>query len=246
MSAILRITSLTGSSELEFSGGGRVRPLIVTRRPRARTMRLSVDPRDGAVRLTLPPRTALRPALAWVESKRAWIEAALAALPAPQVIADGGTVPFEGTTLTIDWREGAPRAIRREENRLVLGGPRDAIGTRVLRWLRAEAARVLEAETRACGARAGVTIGRVGVGDPRTRWGSCSSAGDIRYSWRLILAPPAVREATVAHEVAHRLHMHHGPAFHAAVRDMLGRDPAAERAWLRTHGTSLQRVGREG
>lgn len=237
---------MTGSSEPHFIGGGRVRPLIVTRRPRARTMRLSVDPRDGAVRLTLPPRAALRPALAWVESKRTWIESALAALPAPHVIAAGGTVPFEGAALTIDWRENAPRAIRREEDRLVLGGPRDAIGARVLRWLRAEAARVLEAETRAFGARAGVSIGRVAVGDPRTRWGSCSSAGDIRYSWRLILAPPAVREATVAHEVAHRLHMNHGPAFHAAVQALLGRDPAGERAWLRAHGSALQQVGRGG
>ncbi|MET0269027.1 MAG: SprT family zinc-dependent metalloprotease [Sphingomonas sp.] len=206
-------------------------------------MRLTVDPRDGAVRLTLPPRAALRPALAWVEGKRDWIEGVLATLPASQAITPGGTVPFEGGALAIDWRAGGSRTPTREGDRLHLGGAVASVEARVLRWLRAEAAHVLEAETRAFGARAGVTIGRVSVGDPRARWGSCSARGDIRYSWRLILAPPAVREATVAHEVGHRLHMNHGPAFHAAVRDLLGRDPAAERAWLRAHGASLHRLG---
>ena len=73
---------------------------------------------------------------------------------------------------------------------------------------------------------------------------SCTSSGDIAYSWRLILMPPGVREATVAHEVAHRLHMHHGPEFHDAVKRLLGRDPKTERAWLKAHGSAMQRVGR--
>ena len=91
--------------------------------------------------------------------------------------------------------------------------------------------------------RAGVTVARVRVGDARTRWGSCSSSGDIAYSWRLILMPVAVRHAIVAHEVAHRLHMHHGPAFHDAVERLLGHDPKAERAWLKAHGAEMHRFG---
>ncbi len=246
MSAISRIILSIGSSEPVFTGGGRTRPLIVTRRPQARNMRLSVDPRDGAVRLTLPKRAALRPALAWVEEKRPWIEAALAALPGAQAITPGGSVPFDGGTLRIDWRENGSRVVRRQDDALSLGGPAESVAPRVLRWLRREAVVRLDAETRDYGVRAGVSIGRVAVGDPRARWGSCSSSGDIRYSWRLIMAPSAVRESTVAHEVAHRLHMDHSPAFHAAVRSLLGRDPAADRAWLRLHGASLYWIGREG
>jgi predicted metal-dependent hydrolase len=232
------------AADLVFSGGGRIRPLVVTRRPQARRMRLTVDPRDGTVRLSLPSRAALRPALAWVEEKRGWIEATLATVPGPQAIAPGGTIPFEGGTLKIDWQVDGSRIIRREGDRLLLGGPAESVSPRILRWLRREALARLDAETRLFGTRAGVLIGRVGVGDPRSRWGSCSSSGDIRYSWRLILAPPAVREATVAHEVAHRLHMDHSPAFHAAVNALLGRDPAPDRAWLRAHGASLYRIGR--
>ena len=239
------ITSSTANSEPRFSGGGRTRTLVVRRSGVARRMRLAVDPRDGAVRLTLPARAALRPALAWAESKRGWIEAALSALPPPMPFGPGATLPFEGRDVTIAWDETAPRRITLAGDRLIVGGPRELVGARVLRWLRETARTTLEAETRAIAAAAGITVGRVGLGDPRGRWGSCSASGDIRYSWRLILAPPEVRRATVAHEVAHRLHMHHGPEFHEAVAGLLGYEPKAERAWLKVHGARLQAVGRE-
>jgi len=207
-------------------------------------MRLAVDPRDGAVKLTLPRRAALGPALKWAESQRAWVERALAKLPAEEALGPGSVIPFEGGELTVEWRSGGSRTVKREGDRLVVGGPEEMVKARLLRWLRAEAARTLEAETRSVAARAGVTVGRVRVGDPRSRWGSCSSSGDIAYSWRLILMPPAVREATVVHEVAHRLHMHHGPEFHEEVERLLGRAPKAERAWLKVHGAAMHRVGR--
>ena len=208
-------------------------------------MRLSVDPRDGTVRLSLPTRAALRPALAWAEEKRGWIEGALAVLPRPQPIAPGAAIPLEGRLVQIEWQSTGSRTVRRDADRLIVGGPEEAVAARVLRWLRREAAVRLDAETRDFADRADVTVGRVGIGDPRSRWGSCTHGGDIRYSWRLILAPPEVREATVAHEVAHRLHMDHSPAFHAAVTRLLGREPKAERHWLRTHGSGLYWLGRE-
>jgi predicted metal-dependent hydrolase len=218
--------------------------LTVRRSALARRMRLAVDPRDGAVKLTLPRRAAIGPALKWAESQRAWVERALAKLPAQETLGPGSVIPFEGVDLQIEWRAGGSRTVKREGDRLIVGGPEEMVKARVLRWLRAEAARVLEAETRKVAARAGVTVGRVRVGDPRSRWGSCSSSGDIAYSWRLILMPPAVREATVVHEVAHRLHMHHGPEFHDEVERLLGRAPKTERAWLKAHGAAMHRVGR--
>jgi predicted metal-dependent hydrolase len=237
------ITLSTGSSEPVFSGGGRTRALTIKRSAQARRMRLAVDPRDGSVRLTLPRRAGLKQAIAWAESQRGWIEAALEALPAPQVFGLGASFPFDGQMLTLAWTPG-PRAVRIEGDAMLVGGPESMATGRALRWMRDEGQRRLEAETRIFAARAGVTIGRVRVGDPRTRWGSCSGSGDIAYSWRLILMPPAVREAIVAHEVVHRLHMHHGPEFHAAVKNLLGREPKAERAWLRANGSGIHGVGR--
>lgn len=134
--------------------------------------------------------------------------------------------------------------MRRADDRLILSGPPATLSRRVETWLRGEALRLLEADTAFYAARAGVAITRVTVGDPRGRWGSCSSSGAIRYSWRLVLAPSAVRRATAAHEVAHRVHMNHSPAFHALVKDLYGADPAPSRQWLRTHGAALHWYGR--
>ena len=90
-------------------------------------------------------------------------------------------------------------------------------------------------------AHAGLRVGRIGIGDPRSRWGSCTHDGDLRYSWRLILAPDHVRRATVAHEVAHLRHMDHGADFHALVDELHDGDVGAARAWLRREGRGLHR-----
>lgn len=244
MQAIWKIISSQTEAEPVFSGGEHVRPLIVVRSPRARQMRLIVSPSDGNVRLTIPRRAALAEAQRWAESKRSWVEAQLAALPEPQPICPGMMLPLAGENVKLDWSERYPRKPRQSGSVVHAGGPLDTLPLRMLRWMKSEAQGLLEAESRELAMRLGVTLGRVGVGDPVSRWGSCSPSGDLRYSWRLILAPASVRRATVAHEVAHRVHMNHGPHFHALVAELLGDDPAPARRWLRTHGAKLHWFGR--
>jgi predicted metal-dependent hydrolase len=246
MPATSNIILSTASSDLVFAGGGRERRLVVRRFDHARAMRLSVDPRDGAVLLSLPRRLSLAKALRWAEERREWVERALAELPRPLTIEPGAILPFDGGRLTVDWQRDAPRSPVLVGDRLCLGGPAESVARRVLAWLRAEAGRVLAAETRALAVAHDIVVHRISVGDPRSRWGSCSAAGDIRYSWRLIMAPAAVRHATVAHELAHRVHMNHGLEFHALVAELLGADPTPARAWLKRHGTELYWVGAPG
>ena len=117
---------------------------------------------------------------------------------------------------------------------------------RLVRWLKREALTLLGRETMEFAAHASVSIGKIGIGDPGTRWGSCAHNGDIRYSWRLILAPEFVRRATVAHEVAHRVHMDHSANFHAKVTEIYDGDPGKARTWLRTNGARLHWFGRQG
>jgi predicted metal-dependent hydrolase len=240
------ILSTVTTSDLIFNGGGRERPLVIVRRPRARSMRLTIDPRDASVLLSLPSRAALRPALAWAAGKRDWIENELARLPNPQPIASGMVFSFAGETVQLNWTPTATRTVRRADGVLNVGGPAESLSARLLRYLRREALTVLEYETRVLAARHGIVIRNVAVGDPKSRWGSCASSGDIRYSWRLILAPSEVRKATVAHEVAHRVHMNHGTAFHALVAELHGSDPKSSRQWLRSHGAALHWFGSDG
>lgn len=209
-------------------------------------MRLRVDQRTGGVVLTVPRRVSKKKAIQWAMGHRAWVEETLARIPSRSPIAPGSTISYLGLPYQIDWCPERPRTIRVEEGRLLVGGPSDGLEPRILRWLKREALALLTRETREYAAKAGVTVERIGVGDPVSRWGSCSSSGAIRYSWRLILAPAFVRRATVAHEVAHRAHMNHGPDFHALVRKILVDDPAPARDWLKREGAALHRIGSKG
>lgn len=216
----------------------------VVRHPTARRIRLAFDPASGRAKLVVPRRASARAALAWAEQHRGWIAAQRAAMPQARPFVDGATIPFGDAQLTIAWTPGRSRRVLRAGDMLRLEGPPETIGRRIENWLRAEALRLLSGDTADYAARAGVGVGKVAIGDPRTRWGSCSSTGTIRYSWRLVLAPEAVRRATAAHEVAHRVHMDHSPAFHALVARLYGSDPAPQRQWLRANGASLHWFGR--
>ncbi len=232
------------TSELIFSGGGREQPLVIVRRRDAKGMRLSIDPRDASVRLSLPLRAPLRPALAWAAGKRAWIEGELAKMPCGDPIVPGMSLSVAGEIVALDWSPSHPRNPVLGSGHLRVGGPIEQMPARVLRFLKRVALETLARETRDLAAAHNITIANVGVGDPKSRWGSCASSGDIRYSWRLILAPSHVRLATVAHEVAHRVHMNHSREFHALVAALYGADPAPARRWLRANGTALHWVGR--
>jgi predicted metal-dependent hydrolase len=232
------------TSDLMFSGGGREQPLVIVRRRGAKGMRLSVDPRDASVRLSLPLRTPLRPALAWAAGKRAWVEAELAKMPVGQPIIPGMILSVAGDDVLLDWSAAYPRNPSLGTGQLRVGGPIEQMPARVLRFLKRLALETLTRETFDLARGHSITIAKVGVGDPKSRWGSCASSGDIRYSWRLILAPSPVRQATVAHEVAHRIHMNHSQEFHALVVKLYGADPAPARRWLRANGTALHWFGR--
>lgn len=216
-------------------------PVRVRRSAKAKTYRLSLDRALGELRLSLPLRADVKRALGWAQGHEGWVRTQLAAQPALVTLGDGVTFPFEGRDLRICWTAGTSRSIRVEDNQLLLGGAAESVPQRVVRWLKARARAVLETDTLAMAQDHGLIVASVGIGDPRSRWASCSASGGIRYSWRLILCPPDVRRATVAHELAHLLHMDHSPAFHAAHRRILGEDPRPARAWLRAHGSALHR-----
>ena len=84
----------------------------------------------------------------------------------------------------------------------------------------------------------GVTYGRITIREQKTRWGSCSAAGNLNFNWRLILAPEPVLDYVVVHELAHRREMNHSKAFYDIVRSVLPDYKEAQK-WLRRNGSSL-------
>src|SRR5205085_5396950 len=127
--------------------------------------------------------------------------------------APGATIMIEGRSVRISWKEGAPRMPRLDGDELHCGGPEAGVARRVELFLKRLALETMSGEVADYASSAGTSARQVSVGDAGSRWGSCSSQGRIRLSWRLILAPPEARRFVAAHEVAHLVHLNHGPEF---------------------------------
>lgn len=210
----------------------------------ARRLRLRFDEASGKLKLTCPARTSRRAALAWALDQRDWVEKQLARAAPPEPFAPDAIIPLEGRDVRITWAPEFPRLPALVGDELRCGGPLEALPRRVTAFLKSLALQRMSDDAAKFAAKAGVAVRSIAVGDASSRWGSCSSEGRIRLSWRLILASPNVRRYVVAHEVAHLKHMNHGPEFKAFEAELFGPGLAEARAELRRLGTRLRRVGR--
>jgi predicted metal-dependent hydrolase len=209
----------------------------VQRSARARRVRVSVEG-DGAVRVTLPPRAPARAAAEAVRELAPWIERRRRALEraAQEVERPAGTVPYLGSVLRLQPQPGRERVHRRGDVLLVpVGEPRDALERWYRRAARAEIAPRLDAAV----ARAGTTYSGLTIRSQRTRWASCSSSGGMSFNWRLLLAPVAVLDYVVEHEVCHLEVMDHSPRFWALLESRVP-DWREHSRWLRRYGSTLR------
>ena len=102
-------------------------------------------------------------------------------------------------------------------------------------FLKREAKRELDAASKRYAAMLCVTLKRVAIRDQTSRWGSCTAAGVLSYSWRLILAPPHVLDYLAAHEVAHLVEMNHSQRFWRTVARLVP-DYASRKSEIRREG----------
>ena len=220
------------------------RPLKIVRRRSARRFILRLDDEDDAVILTLPRYASFAAALRFLEDNRGWIERRLDELPPRVAFADGVEIPILGVPHVIRHRtESRGRGAAWLETGVlcVAGDPRH-LTRRVTDFLRELARHELGLRARAMAASIGRRVLRISVRDTKTRWGSCAHDGALCFSWRLILAPAAVVDYVVAHEIAHLKHMNHGTRFWRAVEE-LAPGSGAQRSWLRRNRARLLRFG---
>lgn len=212
----------------------------------ARRVRLRLDERERILKVTHP--RAMRPsaALAWAARQKDWVAEQIGRILPAEPFVPGAVIPIDGADLELCWSASAPRTPRLEGARLTCGGPREAFSGRIESFLKRLALAKLSEETAAIAATIGVRPSSVRVGDASTRWGSCSSSGTIRYSWRLILAPPEARRYVVCHEVAHLRHLDHGREFRALEQTLFGGSTAAAEQLLRRTAPRLRRIGLAG
>jgi predicted metal-dependent hydrolase len=178
-------------------------PILVRRNRRAARMTLRLSPDGQAARLSLPVWLPLRDGLAFVESRRDWLAARLAAQPKQHFLSDGATIPLHGVPHLIRHAPEARRGVWAEEGVIYVSGQSEHLPRRLLDWLKLQARKEITAQVGKFAETAGVKPGRISIRDTRSRWGSCNHLGDLSFCWRLALAPSFVLNYVVAHEVAH-------------------------------------------
>jgi predicted metal-dependent hydrolase len=214
--------------------------------PRARQITIRLDPALDGVELVLPLGVPAHEGRRFLDERRDWIADRLARIPPRVRFAPGAAVPYLGAEHRVVHRREQRQPVCRTAGEIAVGGHREHMGRRLGDWLKAEARRVI---TPLVGDKA-ASLGdpwttrppRVAVRDPRRQWGSCSTRGTLSFSWRLIMAPEAVIDYVVAHEVAHLRQANHGRGFWALVAELTA-DVGGSRAWLRGNGAKLHRYG---
>ena len=196
--------------------------------------------------MVAPRERLLAQGLAFARTKTDWIAERLEARPVGTPLAPGGVVMLKGeaVTLVATGGAGAARLGRTEDGPAILsGGEGEAFSRRIENWFRRAARDFLVERTDVHLKTLGQKPVKVSIVDTRSRWGSCSPHNrSIRYSWRVIMAPPAVADYLAAHEVAHLVHADHSPAYWSVVTRLIG-DHRPHRRWLRDHGAALHAVG---
>lgn len=210
--------------------------VVLRRSAQARQLTLRVPFIGGDPVLTAPRRVADKAIDGFLMEREDWLRAALARTPQPVAIADGTVIPVEGNLHTVQLSKRRGIAAAQGVLHAPLGNPGGALSA----WLRGLARDRLATATVHYAAQLGVPSGKLTLRDPRSRWGSCTSDGNLMFSWRLIMAPTQVLDYVAAHEVAHLVEMNHSADFWTIV-DRLKPGWQEQRAWLRTDGADLHR-----
>ncbi|MEO1475940.1 MAG: SprT family zinc-dependent metalloprotease [Pseudomonadota bacterium] len=226
------------------TASGQTVPVRFEVNPRAKRLILRLDHKNREGVAVAPSARQLKDVAAFAEQRVDWLASRLDAIPAANALAEGSIIPLRGvaTSITAEGGGRLPRLIDGDQQTLSLPGAPDTLAARALRYLKREAKADFTRAVDHYAPLLGVNYRRISVKDTRSRWGSCTTDGNLSFSWRLILAEPFVLDYVAAHEVAHLIEMNHSPAFWANVEKVYP-DWKRASAWLKSNGAELHAVG---
>jgi predicted metal-dependent hydrolase len=183
---------------------------------------------------------------AWIKQKNALLQHADTTVELfNSTVTDGATLLFRGKkltlTITISMKKPAIHIIADTLLINLYGNHPMPIDTFLKQWYIKQAALILEERTKFWCKELEVTVNRIMIKDQKTRWGSCSSLGNINYNWRIVMAPDATINYLVIHELAHRTFLDHSKNFWYLVETHCP-DYIAQRLWLKQNGHILTRI----
>lgn len=229
--------------------GGAAIPYVLRVSARARRISLRISPASG-LEVVLPRGVGVARAEALLREKAEWVHGTLERMrrAAPPTVlpplVDGRVLPYAGRTVRLRIHTGTPAG----RYRAALDGDTLTLTVSALEegtiraalegWYRRQAAAVFAERLAVCN-RFGFAFGRVAIKEQKSRWGSCSRSGNLNFNWRLLLAPLAVLDYVVMHELAHLGEANHGPRFWALLATVCP-EHRERRRWLKVHGHELR------
>ena len=209
----------------------------VVRSPLAKRLTLRIDEKNHRPVLTVPRYCSQAKAIAFIESNHDWIVNMLARLPKPKGFSNGESLSFFGKNYIV-LHTPSQRGTCFEDGFLKVGGDVEFLHRRVLDYLKQQALKKLSELTVKKAKQIGCRVSGVSIKDTKSRWGSCSTLGNINYNWRICMAPVFVIDYLVCHEVNHLKHPDHSPLFWEALKNIC---PNYEegRHWLKVKGKEL-------
>ncbi|MDO5520523.1 MAG: SprT family zinc-dependent metalloprotease [bacterium] len=175
--------------------------------------------------------------------KTDWLLATLSACGTRETVRKQGELLYQGKPLRIKVEEQKKMRIEIgiENDTIVVKKPSEYnvdIHKVLENWLRRQAADIIPKRTEYYSGILGVSYHNIAIKDQKTRWGSCSSKGNLNFNYRLIMAPIEVLDYVVVHELAHRIHMNHSKEFWNVVEEICPKY-REYRNWLQEFGGQL-------
>lgn len=208
--------------------------LIIRKNRRAKNLRLSVN-RQGQPVLTVPFLCPKWYALRWAEKQKVWIQKHTFV---PSIFAPDQIISVCGKSYTLK-HHPEQKGNTLAESELIIGGDLAFFNRRVRDWVKKEFLSFLKKQVPLYAQKLNVQFKHISLRDTSSRWGSCSSSGNLSFCWRLALAPNFVIDYLIAHEVSHLKHMNHSPSFWKTVATLTP-DTLHAKSWLKHHANELQ------
>jgi hypothetical protein len=214
-----------------------------------RSMAIKIDA-NGNIRIYAPEGTSRRTIGDMVSSKADWIMKNLHEIKSAGMqevkreYADGECFTYLGHDYPLLLKlnpEIEKISLRLCEDSLIMEAPvADAAVIRggLEAWYRFMAARYINARIDYYQSLLDVSPGRVTIRNQKTRWGSCSSKGNLNFNWRLMMAPPEVIDYVVVHELCHLIALNHSKKFWNQLSAILP-DYRVRKDWLKKNGARL-------
>lgn len=211
-------------------------------RSKRRTIALAVTA-DASLIVRAPMNTPLSYIERLVESKIDWIRRAVARVnsrprPVKHEYIDGESFLYLGRLYKLRVIKNAGKKLDFRSEFILSTKEKKNARELLIAWYKKEAKRKISERVEWCARRAGFSYKSIRITTANRRWGSCSTSGNLNFSWRLIMAPLSVVDYVVVHELTHLEHKNHSKEFWNRVKIMY---PHYEKAknWLRVNEGTL-------